>query len=175
MVSSDVHGEHTPPPGDCTVYIVRRAQVPRFARRPPPLGTRVAFLPCRRITMRTSVALLTSVALALGGAAACADPRQPAQEIEKAEIAIDSADASGAPAEAPLEMKLAREKMEKAKSLLRDEEWDEAKRLAEQAQVDAQLAEAKAESETEREHAQELEKTIETLRNEAERGVEAQP
>ena len=124
--------------------------------------------------MKSTIAWITGIAFALA-AGACSTPRKPAQEIEKAEAAIESADSTSAPADAPLELKLAREKTERAKAALRDEEYDQARRLAEQAQVDAQLAEARAESETARENARERERTIETLRDEATRGAEAQP
>jgi len=100
---------------------------------------------------------------------ACSTPRRPAQEVEKAELAVDRADVSAAPAAAPLEMRLAREKLERARSALRDEDWEDARRLAEQAQVDAALAEAKAESESARTAARELESAIDVLRREAER------
>lgn len=50
-----------------------------------------------------------------------------------------------------------------------DEEYDEARRLAEQALVNAQLAEAKAGAEKARQAAAELQKSIQTLRAELER------
>ena len=44
-------------------------------------------------------------ALLAVGTVACSTPRKPAQEIEKAEQAISSADTTTAPVDAPLEMK----------------------------------------------------------------------
>jgi hypothetical protein len=122
--------------------------------------------------MRTALVMLGGLALLLAvGAVGCSTPTKPAQEIEKAELAIKTADGSPMPAVASLELRLAREKLERAKTALADEEYDQARRLAEQAQVDAQLAEAKADSEAARASAAELEQTINTLRNEAERAA----
>ena len=105
------------------------------------------------------------------GTIACSTPREPAQEIGKAELAISSANTSSAPTDAPLELQIAREKMDLAKAALRNDQYVLARRYAEQAQVDAQLAEVKAESETARASARELKETIDVLRDEAERGT----
>lgn len=122
--------------------------------------------------MTRTFVTLGGVALMLAsGAIGCSTPRKPAQEIEKAELAIETADVGPTPEVASLELRLAREKVEGAKKALADDEYDLARQLAEQAQVDAQLAEAKAESAAARQSAVELEHTINTLREEAERGV----
>ena len=124
----------------------------------------------RSYTWIGSLILLSAV-----GTVGCSTPRKPAQEVEKADFAIASANTSSAPTDAPLELQLAREKVEKAKSALRNDDFKLAQRLAEQAQVDAQLAQAKAESESARTSAAELEETIDVLRDEAERGAGTQP
>jgi len=121
--------------------------------------------------MKMTFVMVGGLALLLTlGPIGCSTPRKPAQEIEKAELAINTADVSPTPDVASLELRLAREKLERAKTALDEKEYDQARRLAEQAQVDAQLAEAKAESAAARESAVELEHTINSLRNEAERG-----
>jgi hypothetical protein len=122
--------------------------------------------------MRSASVLTFGLTLAFAlGTIGCSTPRKPAQEIEKADLAIQSANTTSAPTDAPLELQLAREKSEKAKAALAQENYVMARRYAEQAQVDAQLAEAKSESETARTTARELEKTIEVLRDEADRGA----
>ncbi|MEX2208020.1 MAG: DUF4398 domain-containing protein [Myxococcota bacterium] len=122
--------------------------------------------------MRSAFALVGSLMLLSAvGTVGCSTPRKPAQEVAKADLAIASANKSGAPTDAPLELQLAREKAEKAKSALQSNDFKLARRFAEQAQVDAQLAEAKAESESARASAAELEHTIDVLRDEAERGI----
>jgi hypothetical protein len=111
------------------------------------------------------------VPLACGilGVSGCSATRPPTETFAKADVAVHQAEASKAPQYAPLELRLAREKLEKAKAAMASDDNEEARLLAEQALVDAQLAEAKAESEGERQRAQELRKTIETLHAEAER------
>jgi len=68
-----------------------------------------------------------------------------------------------------MELQTAREHLDKAKQAMDDEEYDEARRLADQALVNAQLAEAKAGAEKSRQAAAELRRSIETLRAELQR------
>jgi hypothetical protein len=116
----------------------------------------------------------SSVAALLGGAllvaAGCAG-NPPTEKIEVAEAAVDSADTRGAAADAPLELRLAREKLERAQVAMRSENYVTARRLAEQAQVDAELAEAKAQSAAALENAREMRTSIESLREEADRAA----
>jgi hypothetical protein len=76
-----------------------------------------------------------------------------------------------APQYAPLETRKARDKLDDAESAMNNREFEKARRLAEQALVDARLAEVKAESEIARRNAAELQQTIKSLRAEAERGL----
>ena len=57
---------------------------------------------------------------------------------------IEIAQAAGADEFAPVEMKNARSKLDRARQLLQDGKRDEAQRLADEADADAQLAHAKA-------------------------------
>ena len=66
---------------------------------------------------------------------------------------------------------MATEKADKAKQAMRDENYVLARRLAEQALVDAQLAESKAQSTEARQTATQLREGIEALRREADRGA----
>jgi hypothetical protein len=121
--------------------------------------------------MRLTSVSVAALALALA-AAGCSAPRGPEQEIEKAEMAVRTATQTGVPESAALDMRLARDKLERAREALAEEDYERAKRLGEQASVDAQVAMAKSDSEAAREAAQELERSIQTLRDEAERGGE---
>ncbi|MGH7961165.1 MAG: DUF4398 domain-containing protein [Candidatus Binatia bacterium] len=103
------------------------------------------------------------------GMSGCSSARPPTETIAKAELALREASETNASQEAPLELRLAREKLDKAKAAIVEDDYKEARFLAEQALADAQLAETKAESENARETARELRKTIEALRTEAER------
>lgn len=66
-------------------------------------------------------------------------------------------------------MQTAREKLDRAKLAMSKEDYDTARNLAEEAQVDAQLAEAKARSGKARKAADELQEGIRVLREELNR------
>ena len=111
---------------------------------------------------------LLSVALVAAGCAGT----PPTEKVEVAEAAVQQADTSGAAEQAALELRLAREKLERARVAMADERYVAARRLAEQAQVDALLAEAKAQSAEALERAREMRDSIESLRGEAERAAD---
>ena len=100
------------------------------------------------------------------GLAACASGPAPEAEIAAAEVAVDQAEQANAPAQASGSYELARDKLERARDAMADGENVEARRLAEQALVDAQLAGAEARSEVARQNAAELRASIETLQDE---------
>jgi hypothetical protein len=102
------------------------------------------------------------------GMAGCAG-KPPLSNLSQAELAVQEADTKTASQYAPLELKTAREQLADAKRAMDDEEYDEARRLADQALVNAQLAEAKAGAEKARGAATELQKSIQTLRSEVQR------
>jgi hypothetical protein len=77
-------------------------------------------------------------------AAACASTPKPEGEVEKADLALRKAEAVNAAEVAPLDARIAREKLEKAKLQMSSENYSAAARLAEEAEVDALVAEAKA-------------------------------
>jgi glycerol-3-phosphate dehydrogenase len=103
--------------------------------------------------------------------AGCSAHRQPVAAVAKAELAVKQADETAAPEYAELELKLAREKLVKAKQNLDDKDYKEASWYADEALVDARLAEVKAESAEARMSAAKTRASIETIRNEANRGV----
>jgi len=114
--------------------------------------------------------LMFPLAAAVMGAGGCSSVAPPTGTISEAQLAIREADQSKSSQYAPLELRKAREKFNDAESAMRNEEYLKARRLSEQALVDARLAEVKAESEIARQNAAELQKTIKSLRAEAERG-----
>lgn len=79
-------------------------------------------------------------------AAGCASVPEPKGEVANADLALRKAEAVNAAEFAPLDARLAREKLEKAKLELEAEKYLKARRLAEAAEVDALVAEAKARS-----------------------------
>ena len=109
--------------------------------------------------------------LALGAwMVACASPASPQEAITRAEVSIRKADEVGASQVAALDLLKAREKLENARDRARHRgSWTEARRLAEQAEVDAQLAEERARALQAEENAREMQRSIEILREEISR------
>jgi uncharacterized protein DUF4398 len=116
----------------------------------------------------------TLVALAgVAGLLACAAPREPAKQIGAAETAVKSAEQErAAPEAAGLELTMAREKLERAKTAMRDKDYDKAERLAEEAAADAELGRVKAQTDSAQKSADELSNAIQSLRGEAQRGAD---
>ena len=105
------------------------------------------------------------------GLAACASGPAPEAELAAAEVAVEDAEEANAAAQAPGPYELARDKLERAREAFDDGDNLEARRLAEQALVDAQLAEAEARSEVARQNAADLRGTVETLQDEIARAT----
>jgi hypothetical protein len=95
--------------------------------------------------------------------AACAGDPAPDAEMARAELAVSQADDANAATHAPGPYALAQDKFERAREAVADGDNVEARRLAEQAAADAELAEAQARSEVARQNAAELRENIGTL------------
>lgn len=115
---------------------------------------------------------ITAFAAAVAsGLGACASDPAPDAELAGAQVAVDDAEQANAPAQAAGPYELARAKLERARDAAADGENLEARRLAEQALVDAQLAEAQARSKLARQNAADLRTSIETLQGDLARRV----
>jgi hypothetical protein len=90
----------------------------------------------------------------------------PSGTISQAELTIEQAQQAGAQEHAPLELYQAREKLAAAKAAVDQDDNERAARIAELALVDAQLAEARARTETARRTEAEVRTSLETLRAE---------
>ncbi|MEO8248082.1 MAG: DUF4398 domain-containing protein [Burkholderiales bacterium] len=102
--------------------------------------------------------------------AACASTgKAPTGELASARTSVTQAETAGALQQAPVELLAAREKLGMAEAALRDERYEQARRLATEAQVDAQLAEQKARATKAQAAAQELARSNELLRQEIQR------
>lgn len=77
---------------------------------------------------------------------ACASTPPPTEQMAVSKAAVTSALSSGGSEFASVEMKAAQEKLEHAAKALEKEDYENARWLAEQAQIDATLAEKKAQS-----------------------------
>lgn len=96
----------------------------------------------------------------------CGSTKPPSEDITRAENTIKQAEQIGAQNYAPLELREARQKLERANKLVEEEKYEEAKRMADQAEIDAELAEAKTLSEKAQKAVHELRESIKALREE---------
>ena len=99
----------------------------------------------------------------------CSMSKPPTDTLAKAELGVRAARDARADELAPMNLKIATEKLEKARQAVAAKRYDDARRLAESAQVEAELAEAKAEAEIVRRAADDLQRRVDALQTEAER------
>lgn len=95
--------------------------------------------------------------------------KAPVGQLANTEKLINDAKYENATEYAPLELKLADEKLKAAKAAIQAENYVVASRLLDEAQADADLAVAKSASAKTLQNVKELNDSIETLRNEVER------
>jgi flagellar motor protein MotB len=108
-------------------------------------------------------------ALAIALMSACATVPPPTRELAAAHAAIDSANVAGAASASSLELNQAREKLSAAELAARDGDAVRARHLAQEAQVDAQVAQAKTSSARSREGLAQAQAALQALREEAAR------
>ncbi|MGZ5054041.1 MAG: DUF4398 domain-containing protein [Methylobacter sp.] len=94
--------------------------------------------------------------------------------MSQAEVAIQNAERSGAAQYEPGLLSSARTKLDRARKQVDEDKNEEAGRLAEEALVEANLANAKAKSVREANQADEMKKAIEALKQETSRESEGQ-
>lgn len=99
----------------------------------------------------------------------CSRGRPPIASLSQAELAIQEAEKRQAFLLAPVEFQTAREQFLGAQHAMEAKKYKRARHLAEQALVNAQLAEAKGGAEKARFTTEELRKSIQALRAEIER------
>ena len=121
-----------------------------------------------RVSPRVQRWLGFSLACGVLGVTGCS-ARPPEAPIAQAELAVRQASESKAPTYAPTEFRIAEEKYQSARRAMSAEEYDLARRLAEQAVVDAQLAQARAEAAEAQKNSEEFRSTIKALQSEANR------
>jgi len=96
----------------------------------------------------------------------CASAPLAIKEVSRAEAALGQAEANGGAQYAALEMRNAREKLERADKLSDEGAGVEARRAAEEAEVDAQLAFEKARRAKALASVEEIEKTVGAMEEE---------
>lgn len=107
------------------------------------------------------------------GLAACASTTPiPNEKIAVAKASLQRAEQSGAPELAPVELAAARDKLNRAEKAAADHDAQPATVLAEQANVDAQLAEATAAQHRAHKAATEFDASMQALRQESMRSTQ---
>ena len=114
--------------------------------------------------------LLLCGAVGLSGCAG-RPPAGTLSQLSQAELAVKQADKSKAPEYAQLELYTAREQLASAQQAMQRREYVEARRLAERALVNAQLAETMGDAVQTRQAVTELRQSLEALRRETEQQV----
>ena len=101
--------------------------------------------------------------------AGCASIPPPKEQMAVSKSAIANAVSAGGNEYAPVEMRTAQEKMDRANRAMDKEDYENARWLAEEAQADARLAEKKAESAKAQKAASVMQDDIRVLREEINR------
>jgi outer membrane PBP1 activator LpoA protein len=99
--------------------------------------------------------------------AACSSVPPPQEQLAAADLAVREAEEAEAGAHAAAPLRQAQDKLEQARAALQAKEHLAARRLAEQALVDAQRAEAEASAAAAGETLEEMQRSLEDLRREA--------
>ena len=120
------------------------------------------------MTTRASLAWLPLAAalLAIGG---CASTPIPNEQLAVAEAAVQRASTSSTSANAAAELKIATNKLASARQAVASKDYELARQLAEQAEVDAEVADLRAQAARSRLAAQESEDALRVLREETNR------
>lgn len=120
----------------------------------------------KTVNYRTRTLCVLISFLSLAGACAGIAPME---KMVKLESSIANARQAEAIVYSPLELKFAEDKYQMAQAAIEDKKYDEARQLADEALLDAKLAEVKARSVRAEKEAQEMRESIETLRSEINR------
>ncbi len=121
-------------------------------------------MPLRMVTLATLGLVICAFA------AGCAtQPPIPTEQITKARVLVEQADKADAQRYAPADLQRAHDELSNAEKAVTDRKYADARRYAEDAQVDADLASARASSGEAQRAAQEVNRSIETLRQESQR------
>jgi hypothetical protein len=115
-----------------------------------------------------SLSALAILGAGLGVGCATEGPA-PTQQLITARALVEQADKANAQRYAPADLQRAHDELSSAEKAVNDHKYDDARRYAEDAQVDADLASARASSGEAQRAAQEVNRSIDSLREESER------
>jgi hypothetical protein len=124
------------------------------------------FYPLRADQMMHRIVVTVVAAIFIAG---CASTPAPIEQMAISRAAVSNASSAGGDEFAPLQLKSAVEKMDGAERAMAEKDYMRARQLAEQAQVDAQLAEATARSAKAQKAADAVQEDIRVLRQEINR------
>lgn len=116
--------------------------------------------------MLRRISLVASAVVLIAG---CATTPPPTEQMAVSKAAISSAASAGGNEFAPVQLKSAMDKMATAERAMTDKDYVLARQMAEQAQVDAQLAGATARSVKAKKAAEAVQEDSRVLRQEIER------
>ena len=108
-------------------------------------------------------------AAVIAALAACASGPVPLEQLAVARASVQRAEQAGATELAPVELATARDKLQRADQAAANHQGQAATRLADQANVDAELAEATAREHKSHQAEMELQASLQALRQESSR------
>ena len=124
------------------------------------------------MSLRTE--LISAAAIACGLAAGCAtEGPPPSEEVTRARTVIEQADRAGAQRYAAADLQRAHDQLSNAEKANGEGKYDEARRYAESAEADADVATARASDGEAQRAAHEVGQGNDTLRQESARGAAA--
>jgi hypothetical protein len=116
------------------------------------------------------IALSVMACVTCGFAAGCATQGpMPTEQLVSARTLVAQADKADAQRYAPADLQRAHDELASAEQAANNHKYDDARRLAENAQADADLASARASSGEAQRAAREVDRGIDSLRQESER------
>ncbi|MCK9635398.1 MAG: DUF4398 domain-containing protein [Methylobacter tundripaludum] len=123
----------------------------------------------RSFQMMRGIGVSAAVAIFIAG---CASIPAPTEQMAVSKVAVSNATSAGGNEFTPQALKSAMEKMDAAERAMTEQDYLRARQLAEQAQVDAQLAAVTARSAKAQKAAQELQEGNRVLQQEIERNAQ---
>src|SRR5450830_932990 len=124
-----------------------------------------SFTPLRGLKL---AALVLGSSLFLAGCAG----NPPTEQYAVTQSAVNSAVSAGGTEYAAVEMKSAQDKLKQAEMAMHDKKYDEARRLSEQAEWDARVAERKAQATKAELAVKDSQKGVQELRQESQRSAQ---
>jgi len=125
------------------------------------------------MALRTFMSSTTAVFVCACCLYGCATEKsKPTQELTKARTVIEQADKGNAQRYAAADLQRAHDELSSAEQAANKRKYDEARRMAEKAEVDADLATARGNSGEAQRAAQEIRRSIDTLKQESSRSTE---